>query len=151
MKILSRLFLLFTVTTAVELYLLVKLTELTSLWVTLAMIVVPGLLGAWLMRREGTRALRSIKEALGLRREPGGVLLDGAILLVAGALLLTPGVLTDLVGLMLLVPPVRSRVRDRLARRIQKAVDRTMAEGRVSIVGFGPRTEVIDADEIRRP
>ena len=144
MKTVARLFLLMTVVTMVELFLLLKLGQLTSWWVTVAMIVVPGLLGAWLARREGARALGAIREAMSLQREPAGAILDGVIVLVAAVLLMTPGVLTDLTGLALLVPPVRLVVREYAKRRLRSALDRRIASGSVHVGGY----EVIDADDI---
>lgn len=161
MKTLGKLFLLFTVVTVVELYLLLKLAEFTNWWVTIATIILPGLLGAWLAKREGTKALRKIREALSLTREPTGALIDAAIVLVAGAFLITPGVLTDLTGLALLLPPVRKPVRAYIQRRIRNAIDRKIASGRLQFFsrgmgGFGSdpdeepgRFDVIDANDIR--
>lgn len=159
MRIVARLFLLFTIVTAVELFLLLKLAELTNWWVTVAMIVVPGIVGAWLAKREGAKALGQIREALGLRREPAGAILDGVLVLLAGALLITPGVLTDLAGLLLLVPPVRAAVRQFAQRRIRRAIDRHVESGSMRIVDLGrfeygasdAGYDIIDAEDIPKP
>ena len=156
MKIVARLFLLITLVTVVELYLLLKLAEVTSWWVTAAMVLVPGLLGAWLAKREGTKALRGIREAMTLSREPTGAILDAVMVLLAGAFLITPGVLTDLAGLALLVPPVRHAAAGVVRRRVRGAIDRGFASGAINVVDFGRHEpgsyEVIDAEDIpRRP
>lgn len=152
MKIVARLFLIFTIVTAAELYLLLKLAELTSWWVTVAMIIVPGLVGAWLAKREGMKALAAIRDAMALAREPAGAILDGVLVLVAGAFLITPGVLTDIAGLALLVPPVRRVVREMVRTRVKKAIDRRLADGSIRVGGFDtmrrPDYDVIDAEDI---
>ena len=144
MKTVARLFLLMTIVTMVELFLLLKLGQVTSWWVSVAMVVVPGLVGAWLARREGARALGAIREAMSLQREPAGAILDGVLVLVAAVLLITPGVLTDLTGLALLLPPVRQVVREYAKRRLRSALDRRITSGSVHVGGY----EVIDAEDI---
>ena len=161
MKILAKLFLVFTIVTVLELFLLLELAHLTNWWVTAAMIIGPGLLGAWLARREGTRAIGEISRALSLQREPAGAIMDGVLVLVAGALLITPGVLTDLAGVALLVPPIRRVVNNYTRTRIRKAIDDRLTDGRFSVInigsaGFGgfdgaDSYEVIDAEDIPKP
>ena len=155
MKLLARLFLLFTLVTIVELYLLLKLAEVTNWWVTVAMVVVPGLVGAWLAKREGIKAFRGIREAASLTREPTGAILDGVIVLLAATLMITPGVLTDLTGLALLLPPVRRRVAVVVRTRFRRWLDRHVASGPVNVdlgrFGGGGTYEVIDAEDIPRP
>ena len=70
-----------------------------------------------------------------------------------------PGVLTDLTGLILLLPPVRARVRSIVARRVHAAIERRLRNGNIFVTGgFAGRSpledgpfEIIDADEISRP
>ena len=144
MKTVARLFLLMTVVTMVELFLLMRLGQATSWWVSVAMIVIPGMLGAWLLRREGAKAFGAIREAMSLQREPAGAILDGVIVLVSGVLLITPGVLTDVTGLALLLPPVRRVVREYARLRLTKAIDKRMSGGSIRMGGY----EVIDAEDI---
>jgi UPF0716 protein FxsA len=158
-KIVARLFLLFTLVSVVEVYLLLKVAQITSWWVTAAMVFVPGILGAWLAKREGAKAIREVGAALSLQREPTEAILDGAIVLVAAAFLIAPGVLTDLTGLALLVPPVRRMVREAIRARVRRAIDRKIASGGIRMVdfrNFGPMGgrdyDVIDAEDIpKRP
>jgi UPF0716 protein FxsA len=129
MKLLAKLFLLFTVVTTIETYLLVLLTRYTNIWVTIAMIVVPGLLGAYLAKREGKRAWDQIKAAMRLEQEPTTAVLDGALLLLAAAFLITPGVLTDLTGLCLLLPFIRRPIREYAKKRIHQAIENQIGSG----------------------
>ena len=78
---------------------------------TVAVVVVTALLGLLLVRAEGRHTVRRIQRKLGRGEPPTDELLDGALLLVAGALMLTPGLITDLIGLLLVVPPTRYPIR----------------------------------------
>jgi UPF0716 protein FxsA len=89
---------------------------------TFALLLALSVVGAWLARREGLGAWRRLQAALVEGRMPTAEVADGALILLAGALLLTPGFLTDVVGVLLLLPPVRAVVRRwlpaLLARRV---------------------------------
>lgn len=129
---LGRLFLLFTLVTLVEMFILVKLATWMSFGGTLLLVILTGVIGAWLARREGRGVLRRIREQLGRGEMPGEALVDGLCVIIAGAFLMTPGVLTDLVGFLLLLPaarrPLHAAVRDRF---------RTwMSEGSATFVTF---------------
>jgi len=159
MRTLGKLFLLFTVVTVVEWFLLLKLAEYTSWWVTIATVIVPGVVGAWLAKREGARAIRQIRDSFVSGAEPSRAIMDGALVLIASAFLITPGVLTDITGLLLLIPPVRARVRQYVGHRVGAAVKRRINEGSINVV-YGNQTrspfadgpfEVIDAEDIQKP
>ncbi|MCO5172419.1 MAG: FxsA family protein [Planctomycetes bacterium] len=102
------LLLLFTVVPVVELYLLLEVGRRLGAGPTIALVLLTGLAGAWMARLQGTAALRRIQGELAQGHPPGRALLEGALILVAAVLLVTPGVLTDAVGLLLLVPPTRA-------------------------------------------
>jgi len=78
---------------------------------TVAIVVLTALLGLLLVRAEGRHTIRNIQYKLAQGSAPTKELLDGALLLVAGALMLTPGLITDLVGLLLVLPPTRYPIR----------------------------------------
>lgn len=131
---LIRLVLLFTVVPLVELTILVQLGRWMGLGATVALVLATGIAGAWLARWQGVAVLRRIQGDLAEGRMPAGALLDGALILAAGAVLLTPGLLTDLVGLALLVPPLRALVR----RRIGDALRRRMQTGAAQVIDVEP-------------
>jgi UPF0716 protein FxsA len=116
MAMIARLALLFVVVPLVELALLMLLADATDWKLSLALVIVTGVAGAWLVKSQGWRVTRRIREELAAGRVPTGALVDGALVLVAGTLLLTPGVLTDLVAIGLLVPVTRTLAKRRLAR-----------------------------------
>jgi UPF0716 protein FxsA len=111
----ARLLLLFILVPIAELYLFLTLGAMIGLWPTLGIIVLTALIGAWLTKSQGARAIARFQQALAEGRLPHREALDGILILVAGAMLLTPGFLTDTVGFLLLVPPVRAFLRGRLA------------------------------------
>ena len=108
---------LFLLVPFVELYVILQVGHVIGFATTIGLLVLISVVGAWLCKREGLAVVRRIQEQLVERRVPGAPLLDGALVLLAGALLLTPGFLTDAVGLLLLLPPVRTGT-----RRLLKAV-----------------------------
>lgn len=119
---LGRLMLLFILTSFTELMLLVVITEHTNLLFTVGLIIVTGMLGAWLARREGLRAWRRIQNELSRGQLPSDALMDGLMILIAGALLVTPGVLTDIFGFSLLIPFARNGMKRYLASRFQSSI-----------------------------
>ncbi len=129
---LGRLFLLFTLVTLVEMFILVKLATWMSFSGTLLLVILTGVIGAWLARREGRGVLRRIREQLGRGEMPGEALVDGLCVIIAGAFLMTPGVLTDLVGFMLLLPAARRPLHAAVRTRFRTF----MADGRASFVTF---------------
>jgi UPF0716 protein FxsA len=129
MKLLTRLLALFVFVPIVELALLIRIGQWLGLLPTVLMVVVTGVVGAMLARREGLRTVNRMRQELSGGRFPVGRMLDGALILFAGGLLLTPGVLTDVVGLALLAPLSRGWVKRLLAERVKAAV----AAGRTSV------------------
>jgi UPF0716 protein FxsA len=69
------------------------------------------------MRSQGRATWRRFNEALQGGRVPATEVLDGGLVIFGGALLLSPGFITDLLGLLLLLPPTRAVVRRLLVRR----------------------------------
>ncbi len=111
------LFLLFVVAPLVELYVLVQVAHLIGLLPALGLLVVLSLFGAWLVKREGLIVIRRLRNALSAGEMPTDSLVDGGLIVIAGALCIVPGFLSDSIGLLLLVPPVRAPVRKRLIAR----------------------------------
>ena len=93
-----------------ELALLIKTGQLIGFWATLGMVVGAGILGALVLAHQGFSVVRRTQQALALGRPPVAPVLDGVFLLLAGALLITPGFLSDVLALLLLIPPVRRGV-----------------------------------------
>ncbi|MDX6625570.1 MAG: protein FxsA [Solirubrobacterales bacterium] len=107
---------LFIVVPIAELYVIIQVGEAIGLWPTLALLLADALLGSFLLKHQGRGAWRRFNEALAQRRFPGKEVVDGLLIVVGGTLLLAPGFLTDIVGLLLLIPPSRAVVRGLLRR-----------------------------------
>ena len=129
----ARLLILFITIPVVELILFMKLGSRIGIGPTFGIILVTGILGAWLTKLQGMRTLARYQQAVGEGRLPHEEVIDGLMILVAGAVLLTPGFLTDAVGFLLLVPVVRAVVKKWLAQYLK---------GKIQIVGDGMDTNV---------
>ena len=110
------LLILFLVVPLVELTILLRLASATSWQLTLLIVVVTGVVGTILARAEGGRTLRRMTEALDRGEVPTDSLVDAFLIFAAGAVLLTPGILTDLLGLAMLVPATRQVARSLLMK-----------------------------------
>jgi UPF0716 protein FxsA len=108
---------LFIVVPIVELYVIIQIGSLIGVLPTLALLVADALLGSLLLRQQGRGAWRRFNEALAARRFPAREVADGLLIAIGGTLLLTPGFVTDIVGLVFLIPPTRAIVR-RLLRGV---------------------------------
>ncbi|ERH00533.1 MAG: protein affecting phage T7 exclusion by the F plasmid [Halonotius sp. J07HN6] len=78
---------------------------------TVALVVLTGLVGMLLVRAEGRNTLGRFQRKAASGSVPTDELVDGGLLIAAGAFLLTPGLVTDLIGLLLVVPPTRYPIR----------------------------------------
>ncbi len=132
---LGRLVLLFLITPAVELGLLIQVDRLIGFGPTIALIIATGIAGSYLARREGLTTWRRLNKRLGAGELPGKELADGVIILVAGALLITPGVLTDVLGFLGLLPPSRALIRKALMKRLQSKMDDGSMEVQFGVFG----------------
>jgi len=110
----------------VLLYLVVEIVALVALgsaiglaW-TLLVLLAGSVVGLWLARREGVRAAQALADAVSNRRVPTNEVTDGMLVALAGVLLFVPGLVTDLAGLLLVLPPTRALVRRRLVRAAEE-------------------------------
>ena len=113
------LLLLFTLVPLLELALLIKIGRLIDVGPTIGLVVITGIIGAWLARHEGLRTLTRIRSELSAGQLPGNEMIDALLILVAGVFLVTPGVVTDGIGFLLLIPPVRALMRNYLKARFK--------------------------------
>ena len=105
-----------------ELYVLIQVGEAIGVLDTIAVLFLVSVVGAWLAKREGLGVVRRMQAALNAGRVPGAELVDGFLILLAAALMLTPGFLTDVVAILLLLPPVRAAVRRQLRRTFARRI-----------------------------
>lgn len=101
---------LFIAVPALEIYLLIKVGGIIGALPTVGIIVATGFTGAALAKHQGFAAVRKVQAAMMEGREVGSSLVSAALVLVAAVLMVTPGFVTDAVGILLLIPPVRAVV-----------------------------------------
>jgi UPF0716 protein FxsA len=124
-----------------ELYVILQVVgpALGAVW-TVLLLAADSVLGAILLRSQGRIVWRRFNEALAAGRMPHREVVDGVLVIFGGAMLITPGFLSDIVGVLLLVPPTRALIRRlviaRLGQRLAVGVVRTAR----------PRTEERDYD-----
>jgi UPF0716 protein FxsA len=111
---------LFIVVPIAELAVIIQVGQAIGVWWTIGLLVADSILGSVLMRSQGRVAWRRFNAAVQEGRVPAREVLDGALVVFGGLLLLTPGFLTDVLGLVLLIPPTRALVRRVLARRLER-------------------------------
>ena len=142
----AALFVLFVVMPIAELAVIIWVGSRIGVLATLAILILDSMLGAWLLRGQGRTAWRRFVGALDRGRIPAREVLDGGLVIFGAALLLTPGFITDVLGLLLLLPPSRAVFRGLLAHRFGRA----LVTG-VSSRAFGGRRRAPDAERGPRP
>lgn len=105
------LILVFIVVPIAELYVIIQVGQVIGALPTIAILVADSILGSWLLRTQGRTAWRRFNEAVREGRVPAREVLDGTLVIFGGAFLITPGFITDVIGIVLLLPPTRAVVR----------------------------------------
>lgn len=101
----------------IELFAFVKVAGWIGIPEALLLLLALSVFGAWLVKVQGVGVIRRIGADLGARRIPARPIVDGGLLLLAGLLILIPGFVTDVFGLLLLIPVVRDTAGNVLLRR----------------------------------
>jgi UPF0716 protein FxsA len=122
--------LLFIVVPIAELYVILKVGDLIGILPTVALLVLDSLLGAWLLKSQGRAVWSRFQQTMQAGRVPHRELMDGVLVIFGGAFLITPGFLTDIVGVLLLLPPTRALFRRMIIRRGGRMFGISMATGR---------------------
>jgi UPF0716 protein FxsA len=122
--------LLFIVVPIAELAVVIQVGQQIGVAWTVAILVIDSILGSLLMRAQGRTAWRHFNEAIAAGKVPAREVLDGSLVIFGGLLLLTPGFITDVLGLLLLIPPTRAVVRAILARRLTHRMVASMSAPR---------------------
>ena len=115
---------------------------------TVALVIATTILGAVLLRIQGFGALARIRTTIEAGGSPGRDVVHGLMIALAGALLVLPGFFTDLLGLLLFIPPLREVVW-RFLRNHFVVVDASYG-GAHGFRRDGPRTIDLDADDFSR-
>jgi UPF0716 protein FxsA len=128
----------------VEIAVMVQVADWIGFLNMVGLLLVISVAGVFVVKHQGTTAWQRIRADLQTGRMPSASLVDGALILTAGVLLVIPGFVSDAIGLLLLLPPVRHVLRTWLSRRFRMRV------AVVSTAGPGPARrqsgDVIDVE-----
>jgi len=118
-----KLFLAFTLIPFLEIYLLIKIGTHIGAFNTVMIVILTGFLGALLARYQGLQTIQRVRKSLDRGEMPASEMLDALLILLAGIVLLTPGFLTDIAGLMLLIPRTRYLFKIWIRRKFAQWID----------------------------
>ncbi|MEH7109511.1 FxsA family protein [Bacillus sp. JJ1764] len=118
------LFLLIIIIPAMDIGFLLFSGKTFGVWPTLTIIILTGIIGAYLAKKEGLETLRRAQEELRYGKIPGEAVLDGICILIGGTLLLTPGFITDFLGFLMLFQPTRKIFKFFMKNSFRKWIDR---------------------------
>ena len=134
----------------VELYFIVQVGQEMGILPTVAALLVISMVGTALVKREGLRVYKQFMESVRAGNEPTKEIVHGVCILAAGVFLLAPGFISDVLGILLLLPPVRAlfaRLVMRRTRKIASVINITHSGRKVEYRGFMPSAgDVIDVD-----
>jgi UPF0716 protein FxsA len=101
-------FLLFVLLPIVEIALFILVGGEIGVLPTIGLVILGAVVGSMVVRRQGVNAVRRLQQALEAGKDPSSPIANGALIMVGGVLLMLPGFLTDAIGILLLIPPVRA-------------------------------------------
>lgn len=141
--------LLFIAVPVIELWLILQIGAAIGAPATIALLLLDSVVGAWLMKSQGGAVWQRFREASSAGRVPANEAVDGFFVILGGTLLLVPGFLSDIVGLLFVLPPTRALFRGRLIGFVSR-------RARVTFMGSpqADDTRVRDfahSDQPRRP
>ncbi len=105
----------FVVVPLVEIWTIIQVGQVVGPWWTILLLLGAGVVGSWLVKREGGRAWTSLQQALQQGRMPHREIADGVLILIGGTLMITPGFLSDVLGVLMILPVTRPVGRTLLA------------------------------------
>jgi UPF0716 protein FxsA len=115
-------FVAFLVIPIVEIYVLIQVGQVIGAWWTVLLLIADSLFGSWLLKREGSRAWRALQAAFESGRMPTKELADAALIVFGGTLMITPGFVSDIVGLLAILPFTRPIARRMLGAFVARRV-----------------------------
>jgi UPF0716 protein FxsA len=122
---------LFIIVPIAELAVIIQVGQVIGVWWTIGILILDSILGSMLMRSQGRVAWRRFNEAVGTGRIPAREVADGVLVIFGGALLLTPGFITDIAGILFLLPPTRALIRRLFLREAMRRITVSMANVQV--------------------
>lgn len=120
----SKMALLLIVAPIVDLYILIKASQTMGFGRTVLLIILTAIAGYFLAKSEGKLVLSRINGELSQGNIPGSDLLNGFCILIGGFLLLMPGILTDIVGITMILPVTRKIYKEYFKRKFANKIRR---------------------------
>ena len=111
---------LFLIFPALELYLLVKAGAAIGPLKMVLWVFGSAFFGIWVARAHSQYSMLRVKADIEAGKTPQNTIVDGLLIFLAGVLLILPGLITDAVGLLLLLPPFRRIVTGSAGRYLEK-------------------------------
>jgi UPF0716 protein FxsA len=102
-----------------ELVVAIVVANAIGILAMLLLLILGWPIGAWAIRSQGRAVWRRLAAAVAQQRPPGREVLDGALVLIGGTLIMIPGFITDVVGLICILPPTRALIRGAFVRNLQ--------------------------------
>ncbi|MGB9185060.1 MAG: FxsA family protein [Solirubrobacteraceae bacterium] len=135
-----------------ELFVVIKAAEAIGVLLTILLLVASWPLGVSLLRAESRVAWRRLSAAVAAGRPPAAEALNGALVVVGGVLLIVPGFITDVFGLLLLLPPTRRVARAVIMRNLDSRLVMRASRfgGRPAGYDVDSTATDIDAARLRR-
>lgn len=112
------------VTPIIDLYILIKASQNMGFWTTIGLIIATGIAGYYLARSEGKIVLSNINNELSQGRVPGEALLTGLSILIGGIFLVVPGIVTDIIGITMILPGTREIYKNIIRRYFTNRIRR---------------------------
>jgi UPF0716 protein FxsA len=110
----------FIVVPLAELYVIYKVGGAIGVVPTLLLLAADSLLGSMLLKSQGRAVWRRFNDTMAAGRVPHNEVIDGVLVIFGGAFLITPGFLTDIIGVLLLLPPSRRAFRGLVRRTLER-------------------------------
>ena len=108
---------------ALEISVLIFSGKTLGIPITLLLIILTGVIGAWLAKKQGLETLSRAQQQMNYGQVPGDAILDGICILIGAVLLLSPGYITDLTGFILLIPAIRNIIKPIIVNWIRRRID----------------------------
>lgn len=130
-----------------EIYVIIQVGQVIGAWWTILLLIADSIFGSWLLRREGRRAWQALQVALSEGRMPARELADGILIVVGGTLMISPGFVTDIFGMLAILPFTRPIGRRVLAGFITRRLV-VVGQGPGKATRPGPSGDVVQGDVV---
>ncbi|MEK3798143.1 FxsA family protein [Peribacillus sp. FSL H8-0477] len=118
----------------IEIIILLLSGKVIGFWATLFTLLLMGIVGAYLAKQQGLETLRRAQAQMNVGQLPGNEMINGLCIMIGGILLVLPGFITDLAGLLLILPPTRKLCKPLLLRWITKKINKNKNKGIITII-----------------